>query len=76
MTEIFFIIRHAPFWTIPVMILTTEFGYLFWLRKNKRGFKVCVTIFGIAFCFLTFYVYSGGPERSVQKAIRIIRSFD
>ncbi len=66
MIEIYFLARHTPFWAIPFLVLGGEFGYLFWLKKKKKMAGICM---GIAFIGLTcnvFYIWAGGPEKSVK----------
>jgi hypothetical protein len=76
MTEIFFMIRHTPFWAVPLIVICLEFGYVFWLRKKIRAFKICTGLVIFSFFCLTFYIYAGGPERAVRKVINIIRDFN
>ncbi len=76
MTEIYFLIRHTPFWAIPMIILGAEFGYLFWLRKKKRSAMMCLFIAMIGFMATTYYVWAGGPERAVKIFIQTQRSFE
>lgn len=76
MIEVFFIARHTPFWAVPLMILSAEFGYMFWLRKKKRSLGLCIFIFIIATSALSFYIWAGGPERSVKVIKKLHREMD
>ena len=71
MLELYFLIRHTPFWAVPIMVLSGEFGYMFWLRKKKKQAYYALLLFSVAFCFVIFYAWAGGPEKSVQ----IIKKF-
>jgi hypothetical protein len=73
MTELFFLIRHTPFWAVPVLVISLEFGYIFWIRKKHKEFKFCLIAILVSILFLSFYVYTGGPEKSVRKVINIIQ---
>jgi hypothetical protein len=66
MTEIYFLSRHTPFWAIPMFILGAEFGYLFWLKKKKKTATFCLMIALIGAGCNGFYIWSGGPEKSVK----------
>jgi hypothetical protein len=66
MQEIYFLARHAPFWGVPLLILGLEFGYLFWLKKKKRSAMLGVLVALIGFSATVFYVWAGGPEKSVK----------
>jgi hypothetical protein len=66
MTEIYFLARHVPFWAIPLFVLGGEFGYLFWLRKKKKTASLCLMIALIGASANGFYIWAGGPEKSVK----------
>ena len=48
------------------MILGAEFAYLFWLRKKKRSAFIWGTIAFIGLVSVCFYMWAGGPEKSVK----------
>ena len=73
MREIYFIIRHTPFWATPMLILGAEFGYLFWLKRKKRTAFMCLMLALIGTSFNAFYFWAGGPEKSVQYIKKIHR---
>jgi hypothetical protein len=66
MMEIYFLARHTPFWAIPLLVLGGEFGYVFWLRKKKASAILCLIIGMIGLSATVFYVWAGGPEKSVK----------
>lgn len=66
MLEVYFLARHTPFWAIPTMIFGAEFGYMFWLKKKKRSAVLCVMLAMFGFASTSFYVWAGGPEKSVK----------
>lgn len=73
MQEVYFLVRHTPFWAIPLLVLGTEFGYLFWLRKKKATVALCLLIAFLGALATGFYVYAGGPERSVKMIKKMHR---
>ena len=66
MKEIYFLARHTPFWAIPLFVLCTEFGYMFWLKKKKKGAILCLLLGLIGLGATSFYYWAGGPEKSVK----------
>ena len=76
MSEIYFLIRHAPFWAIPVLIVAGEFGYLFWLRKKKTNLTICIIFMLLATLALSWYYYAGGPDKAVRKFMKWHRSLE
>jgi hypothetical protein len=70
MTEIYFLIKHTPFWAIPLMLVSMEFAYLFWLRKKKTNVKICIFFILFSIIALGWYYYAGGPDKAVRKFMR------
>jgi hypothetical protein len=66
MNEIYFLLRHTPFWGIPLMILGGEFGYGFWIKKKKKSAYFCLLIAFLGLISVSFYYWAGGPEKSVK----------
>ncbi|MFP5387251.1 MAG: hypothetical protein ACLGHN_14330 [Bacteriovoracia bacterium] len=66
MQEVYFLARHTPFWAVPLIILGAEFAYLFWLRKKKATVAFCLIIAFIGLMATSFYVWAGGPEKTVK----------
>jgi len=66
MDVFYFIIRHTPFWSVPGFCISLEFAYLYWLKDRKKTTRSFLMI--AFFCFIStcYYVYIGGPERSVN----------
>jgi hypothetical protein len=66
MQEIYFLARHIPFWAVPLIILGGEFAYFFWLKRKKSTVVFCLMIALIGLISTSFYVWAGGPEKSVK----------
>jgi hypothetical protein len=66
MQEIYFLARHIPFWAVPLMVLGAEFAYVFWLRKKKSTAVFCLMLVFLGALSTGFYVWAGGPEKSVK----------
>jgi hypothetical protein len=76
MSELYFLIRHTPFWAIPLLFVAAEFGYIFWLRKKKTNVKICILFMLLSTVFLGWYYYAGGPDKAVRKFMKFHRSLD
>lgn len=66
MQEVYFLARHTPFWAIPLIVLGGEFGYIFWLKKKKKSAGFCLSIAFVGLLATSFYVWAGGPQKSVK----------
>ena len=75
MHEIYFLARHIPFWAIPIAVLGAEFGYLFWLRKKKASTVLCLVFVLFGLGAVSFYVWAGGPEKSVKMIKKLHREY-
>lgn len=75
-SEFYFIMRHTPFWAIPMLVIGAEFAYVFWLRKKKTNAKICLLLVLFSLVSLSWYYYAGGPEKSVRKFIKWHRSLE
>lgn len=73
MTEIYFLVRHTPFWAIPMLILCTEFGYMYWLKKKNTNVRLCLGLGLFAMSALVWYYAAGGPDKSVRKLLFFFR---
>jgi hypothetical protein len=76
MTELYFMVRHTPFWAIPLLIVSAEFGYVFWLKRKRHKVKVCGVFALLAIVALVWYYQAGGPEKAVRKLIKLQRSYE
>jgi hypothetical protein len=76
MTEFYFIVRHTPFWAIPLIVIAGEFAYIFWLRKKKKSVRACLIIMILPMLALGWYYYAGGPDKSVRKLMKWQRSLE
>jgi hypothetical protein len=76
MQEIYFLVRHSPFWGVPLVILGGEFAYLFWLKKKKASAVLCLFVALIGFSATVFYVWAGGPEKSVKIIKKMHRDYE
>ncbi len=76
MTELYFMIRHTPFWAVPVLIVSGEFAYLFWLRKKKTNVKICILFMIVSLVAMGWYYKAGGPDKAVRKFMKWHRSLE
>jgi hypothetical protein len=76
MTEFYCLVRHTPFWAIPVLILSIEFGYIFWLKKKGAKVRMCVGLGLLSMTALVWYYTAGGPEKAVRKLMVLLRDME
>jgi hypothetical protein len=76
MLEVYFLARHTPFWSIPLIVIGGEFFYLFWLRKKKKTAGLFLSFALIGFLATGFYVWAGGPEASVKILKKMYRDMN
>lgn len=75
-TNLYFMIRHTPFWAIPILVVAAEFAYVLWLRKKKFSVHLCIFFMVLSVLALSWYYYAGGPEHAVRKFMRWERESD
>lgn len=59
---LFFILKYTPWWAVPIMVMATQFAYVYWL-KDYRPVSVVLGILAF-FCLvmIIFYFLLGGPN--------------
>ena len=65
--DIFFhIVRYTHFWAVPLLMISAQFSYIYWLKSIRRA-ALCFA-FVAAFCFIciVYYYWAGGPELAVK----------
>jgi hypothetical protein len=72
---LYFLIRHTPFWAIPVIIISAEFCYVYWLRRKKIVYQTCILMASISIFALAYYYWAGGPEKAVRKLIVLLMDY-
>jgi hypothetical protein len=75
METLYFLARFAPFWSIPGMMISGEFAYIFWMRKKKKLVVFCGSFAFFCGSVSVMYFIAGGPEKSVKKLIDFIWFF-
>lgn len=76
MQEIYFLARHTPFWAVPLILMGAEFAYLFWLKKKKASATVCLIFMLVGLFSTGFYIWAGGPEKSVKVIKKMHRELN
>lgn len=75
MVEFYFIVRHIPWWSVPFIIVGLEFAYLNWLKKKKKTAYCFILIAFVGLISISFYVWAGGPDKSVRFFKKMHRDF-
>ena len=71
--ELYFLTRYTPFWAIPIMLISLECAYLFWIRKKKKYVIISLITSALTLFSVCFYYWSGGPDKSVQEVKKSVR---
>ena len=61
----YFLVRYIPFWAVPMLMISCQFAYIYWLKSLKKIAAVFITFGFICFSLIVFYFYHGGGERVV-----------
>ncbi len=73
MEALIILIRHIPFWAIPILLICGEFSYVYWVRDKREIAKILIGIGGFCFLWLVYYYWCGGPEPAVDKLVNALR---
>ncbi|MAF78696.1 MAG: hypothetical protein CME60_11065 [Halobacteriovoraceae bacterium] len=70
---LFFIFRYIPFWSIPLGMISLQFGYIYWIKEIRWvSYSFYATGF-ICFLFLSYYIYAGSPDDSARILDNLFR---
>lgn len=75
MDAIFFLLRYTPWWAIPIILICTQFAYIYWLKDLWLYSYAFVSLAGISFLTLVFYVYAGSPDNAARFFDEFMRNF-
>ena len=71
MDILIFILKYTPFWAIPLMMISLEFGYVYWLKSYRDIAKSFLTVAVICIILIIYYIYVGGPQGVVDNVFGI-----
>lgn len=74
MALISFFIRYAPFWAVPLIFISAEFVYVYWLKDKKLVYRLFLIQLLFSIGVLAFYLWAGGPENANRKFYDIVNS--
>jgi len=61
---IFFLLKYAPYWGFPLIVLAVQFLYINWLKESWPGMIIFGLLGLIAVIFVLYYFLHGGPAAS------------
>ena len=73
--ELYILTRYTPFWAIPLLLISLECAYLFWIRKKTKFIVLSITLAFISLSAVGFYYWAGGPEKSVKRVKKTVREY-
>jgi phosphoglycerol transferase MdoB-like AlkP superfamily enzyme len=53
---LFFLLRYTPWWAVPLLIMSIQFSYIYWL-KDYRSISIFLGVFAF-FCFIMIIVFA------------------
>ncbi|MCR9203728.1 MAG: hypothetical protein NXH75_04060 [Halobacteriovoraceae bacterium] len=71
---LFFLFRYIPFWTIPIIMICAQFGYVYWVKEVRNIAWILYSVAMVNGIFLIYYVYAGSPENSARILDELIRN--
>ena len=70
---IYFLLRFIPFWAIPVMLISMQFCYIYWLKEVRWIAFILGAVVLICLLLIIYYFYAGSPDNSAQYFQEFIR---
>ena len=74
MSIILFLLKHTPFWSVPVMIICGQFAYLYWLKEVRHITYGLLGIIFFSFLITIFYIVAGGPDKAPEVFLKMINA--
>jgi dolichyl-phosphate-mannose--protein O-mannosyl transferase len=72
---LYFLFRYIPFWAIPLLMISMQFGYIYWIKEVREASYVLYSFAAICGFFLIYYIYAGSPDNSARILDDAIRNF-
>lgn len=72
MQYILLTVRYIPFWALPLIFISGQFLYIFWLKNLRSVAFFFGGLLIFSFSSLLFYIYLGGAEHAVQFVQNLI----
>ena len=74
MSVILFLLKHTPFWTVPVMLICGQFAYLYWLKEVRHISYMLASVIFLCMLITLFYIVAGGPDKAPEAFMRFLNS--
>lgn len=75
MEVVYFIIRYTPFWAVPLLMISLEFAYIYWLKSLRKMALSFILLGFISFLMTAFYYWAGGPDNAVKEFMAYVKLF-
>ena len=56
-----FLITHTPFWAVPLLLISLNYAYIFWLKSYRDASFLFIFIGLFCSVFIVYYAWHGGP---------------
>ncbi|MCK5073944.1 MAG: hypothetical protein KAQ98_10995 [Bacteriovoracaceae bacterium] len=64
-----FFLRYIPFWAVPLLIVSAEFAYIYWLKSHVKISIVFSFLAIICLISIGYYFWAGTPERAARLIV-------
>lgn len=71
-----YLLKYIPFWAVPVLILSLQFGYIFYVKEIKKVYIPCFSLAVISSFLILYYLYAGSPVRSPGYFYQFIQNVE
>lgn len=68
-------LRHTPFWAVPMVMICAQFARLYWSREFRKTGACFALGSGVSLLFIIFYFAAGGPEKTPEKWQQIFHTW-
>jgi len=72
MQYILLAVRYIPFWALPLLFISGQFIYVFWLKNLRSAAYFFAALLVLCIFLLSFYIYIGGAEHAVHFTQNLI----
>lgn len=71
----YFMLRHTPFWAVPMVMICGQFARVYWSREFRKTGLAFAAGAGISLVFIIYYFAAGGPDKAPVKFQEMIKAW-
>jgi len=66
MEVVIFLLSYIPFWAVPIMAISGEFAYLYWLKSHIKISFMFLSVALFSMLMIVYYYWAGSSENAGQ----------